>query len=807
MTFAASQSAASLRRPFSLREFWCDLSGRPFLSRVQKILVLAVTVLSLSSGFSARAQAAGDLDPSFGDGGITPAQIFIEQKDQTSYALAIQPDGKIVVVGCVIKSPGGETTIASYAPSNVVAGQGDFDFALIRYNVDGTPDLTFGAPPSGTGVGTGKVMTDFGGVDSAHGVAIQRDGKIVVVGGTGSHSTYDSIAMVRYNRDGSLDNTFGTGGKVTDPTGNIHGMKAVLIQPDGKIVVAGDELVRYFSDGSLDIIFSFVDPLPIPDRIISAEAIALRGDGKIVVAGSALIPGTIGTRFALACYNPDGTLDNSFGSYGKTFTDFSSLYGGGNGSPNKYDVALSLAIQPDGKIVAGGTVANRVITIVQEWGPPYIYRNSVFALARYTSNGILDQGFGTGGMVLTNFYDTTTGPSAGTSYEYSEAHSVLLRRDGKITAVGHAGMTPIAVYDPTGGSAITRYNSDGSLDQTFGANGKSLALSRLGMVDAALQRDGKIVGDTSTFGVERYLSDSSDIFQEALLKYVPILRFNTGENFFPLAVEAITDNPGNKLVGVGGTIAQNPGKRFIPQLSISFLNSLYPSGLPAQDSDKIVERHGGRNGKYETYKADAWRLQSDERYADRIYGRVYYGMDGSGRKIAWLQYWFFYYYNNYKGVRLGVRLGQHEGDWEMIQIALDVNAHPVSAVYAQHDGGSQCEWAGGEIEKSGLNHERPVVYVALGSHASYFHAGRHRLHAPIAYDYADGLVERPDPQLVIITENSPGWINWPGHWGGTTKPLLIQGAYADSPRGPKFQPDNKWNSPQAFSSGVAFDCK
>lgn len=138
------------------------------------------------------------------------------------------------------------------------------------------------------------------------------------------------------------------------------------------------------------------------------------------------------------------------------------------------------------------------------------------------------------------------------------------------------------------------------------------------MIGAALQRDGKIIGATSAFVLERYLSGSSDIFHEALLKYVPILRFNTGENFFPIAVEAITDNPGNKLVSMGVTIAQNPGDSFTPLLSISFLNNVYPGGLSAEDSDSIVERHDGKNGKAKTYEADARRLQSNAQYADRI---------------------------------------------------------------------------------------------------------------------------------------------------------------------------------------------
>lgn len=317
--------------------------------------------------------------------------------------------------------------------------------------------------------------------------------------------------------------------------------------------------------------------------------------------------------------------------------------------------------------------------------------------------------------------------------------------------------------------------------------------------------------------------DPAPDFEGALIRYKPILKFDSGEKYFPLSVESITDNSGNKLQRrvIAGSFAilakSRPAGRW-PLLNIDFLGEKYPTGMTASGEDFIDERNN--------YVADVNRIQSDLRYADRIYGRIYYGLNERGKKVAWLQYWFFYYYNDYRYKTLTGerRPDQHEGDWEMIQVALDSNAHPLSAVYAQHDYASQCVW--NEIEKVYTDgQERPVVYVARGSHASYFHAGVHRIKLKkffdITFDYANGQVIRTDQELKIIvdvTPNepspnkklfSPNWVNWRGHWGGTTKPTGIRPPLpfdADSPPGPKFQ-GNKWDNPPTFASSIAFDCK
>lgn len=204
----------------------------------------------------------------------------------------------------------------------------------------GSLDTTFG--------GDGKVMTSFGPQDaSALAIAFQPDGKFVVAGGVSPDAAF---ALARYNRDGTLDATFGVGGKVTTQFPDaVGGASVVAIQPDGKIIVGGSgALVRYTTDGSLDPSFGGGDGVVV----IQGQAIEIQTDGKILVA----------SQGALARYTTDGTLDPSFG--------------GGDGIV-AVDV-WDLAIQADGKIVA--------------------IRNGAF-VTRYNPDGSLDTSFGDGGSV------------------------------------------------------------------------------------------------------------------------------------------------------------------------------------------------------------------------------------------------------------------------------------------------------------------------------------------------------------------------------------------------------------------------
>jgi uncharacterized delta-60 repeat protein len=300
---------------------------RQYLSKHTHVLLALAIVLA--STLTSAAQSSGALDATFGTGGKVTTDFGASAG---AASVAVQPDGKIVAAGNVS------------APVN-------FDFGLSRYNTDGTLDLSFG-------VG-GKVTTTFGGQsDVLASVAIQQDGKIIVAGGA-VISLFSNFALARYNSNGTLDASFGTGGKVT----------------------------TNFSGSTFE---SF------------AESVAVQLDGKIVAAGGVDTSG--GFDFALVRYNSDGTLDASFGTSGKVTTDFTS--------PS--DFALSVAIQQDGSIVAAG----RTFT-----GPDSDSFHS--ALARYNGNGTLDASFGTGGKV-TNIFGG----------QRDILNSVAIQQDGKIVAAG-----------------------------------------------------------------------------------------------------------------------------------------------------------------------------------------------------------------------------------------------------------------------------------------------------------------------------------------------------------------------------------
>jgi uncharacterized delta-60 repeat protein len=419
------------------------------------------------------AQAAdGDLDPTFGTGGTIMTDI--SRSTDLANAVAIQSDGKLVVVGQTYKN-------------NDYTGE---DFVVTRYNTDGTLDNSFGRG--------GKVRTDFPGLAAVpSAVVIQADGKIVVAGGAFPLFTFlGNFELVRYNPNGSLDRSFGNGGIVTTvfPEGSYA--FDVTLQPDGKIVAAGTvfvdfipgeasntdfALARYNSDGSLDTSFGnggtvMTDFFGNED---DAFSVLIQPDGKIVAVGSANNPVSF-YDFAAVRYLSNGTIDTTFGVAGKVSTDF--------GDQN-FDRARSATLQADGRIVAAG------FAISQNGG----VQN--FAVARYTSNGILDTTFSGDGKTQIDFGDCC-----------QSANKVLLQSDGKIITVGYAN-----TEDSDSDFLLARLSPRGSLDATFGVSGKvrtSFGDLNGGANGAALQSDGKIVAvgfqatfsnQWSNFALARYL--------------------------------------------------------------------------------------------------------------------------------------------------------------------------------------------------------------------------------------------------------------------------------------------------------------
>jgi uncharacterized delta-60 repeat protein len=388
-------------------------SGRGrLLARVQRQGGVGILVGLLLLPVGAFAQSAGDLDTSFSDDGMVFTDVGNGFNDEAR-ALALQPDGKIVVAG--------------WTRNN---GDGPDDFALVRYWPDGTLDTTFG--------NTGVVITDFGDSEVAQAVALQPDGKIVVAGSAEGSNLSPHFALARYRPDGTLDTTFGDDGKVSTNFGSLPIVaQAIALQLDGKIVVVGYSgsggdsdfvLVRYQSNGVLDTTFGGGGKVTTDfGGQDVAQAVALQPDGKIVVAGWA-DGSNFSPDFALARYRPNGVLDTTFSGDGKVTSGL-----------EVDDRATAVALQPDGKIVVAGWTDDASGNA-----------NSDFVLMRYRPDGTLDTTFGGTGQVT-----TSVGSNA-----YAQA--VALQPDGKIVVVGGG----------PGEFALARYQPDGTLDTTFGGMGQ-----------------------------------------------------------------------------------------------------------------------------------------------------------------------------------------------------------------------------------------------------------------------------------------------------------------------------------------------
>jgi uncharacterized delta-60 repeat protein len=303
----------------------------------------------------------------------------------------------------------------------------------------GSLDTTFGSG--------GIVMTSLSNPgDQAFASVLQPNGDIVAVGGTISgshHKSTPAFALVRYTPSGNLDTTFGSGGEVVTVFGgtDAHAYAAALYPNagtgnDGKIVAVGGngnvQLARYNPNGSLDTTFGNGGEVSTAlSNSAYGYSVALQSDGKIVVGGALLVNAGLNVwDFVVLRYNVNGTLDSTFGAGGEVTTSL---------GPTTHDGINSLEIQSDGKIVAGGEAE--------------VNNQFDFGLARYNANGSLDSTFGSGGIVSTAWSSQ------------SEIFGLALQSDGKIVAVG-------SVSVPSGNEwAMARYNTGGTLDTTFGSGG------------------------------------------------------------------------------------------------------------------------------------------------------------------------------------------------------------------------------------------------------------------------------------------------------------------------------------------------
>jgi len=380
--------------------FYQDDIGRASVMQPDGKLIVVGTYRAWNYyGFVTRYDTTGIMDSTFGSWfdyadpdsgwvGLTPV-VFSTRTDM--YAVALQPvNNKIVVAG--------STTSATTT-----------DFAVARLNTDGSLDTTFN--------GTGKVTTSMStSTDTAYAVAVQTDGKIIAAGSAKTGGGTTDAALVRYNENGSLDETFGTGGKViTDINASDDAIKAIVLQTDGKIVAVGYAkngavydflLMRYTTAGVLDTGFNSNGKITRAGEGSSwyeCNAVALQSDGKIVAA---VFPAS--TDFAIARYNTDGSLDAAFGTAG---------IANSNESPRQ-DTATSIVISPygDGRIFVGGFSGDTT-----PWR---------FGIVAYDTHGVKDTAFGTNGKVLTN-------PGPNNSVNSYTALNSLTIYNGKIYAAGY----------------------------------------------------------------------------------------------------------------------------------------------------------------------------------------------------------------------------------------------------------------------------------------------------------------------------------------------------------------------------------
>ncbi len=443
----------------------------------------------------ARFSAAGVLDTSFGGGG---AATPVGTGNARAYGMVIQGDGKIVLAG--------------FATDPNTGHQG---FALVRYNTNATLDTTFG--------GTGIVIKPLGGVDSqGNAIALQADGRLVVTGTSGG-----ALAIARFNSDGSLDTSFNAGSGFRTLGGGFTSGTAIALQGDGKIVVGGVSsgtfgFVRLNTDGTLDATFNGSGTQVVTfSQGASLTAIAIQGDGKIVGGGSATTGG--GPANAATRLNSNGTVDTSFGTSGKLVSSvfgsdtpaamallgdgrfllagrtvtgsgaidedlvmvtaagaIDTTFGTGGGVTEDFGSAPSQAkatlVQTDGKIVIAGTVPYEL---------PQTNRPAQSSVvARYNSDGTLDTGFGTGGMVVN--------PTGATGTKGWAANAIAQQADGKLVTAGFNRVAGTTNYE----IEVARYTTSGALDASFGSGG-FVEISVHGVDDEAtsiaIQSNGSIV--------------------------------------------------------------------------------------------------------------------------------------------------------------------------------------------------------------------------------------------------------------------------------------------------------------------------
>lgn len=385
---------------------------------------------------------SGTPDKSYGMGGKVVIPQIKEREIRHIVSSAIQPDGKIVLI--------------------------DSRLGLVRLNTDGTLDNGFSADGRAFG------LTD---IDIyVNDLALAPDGKIVATGMSNrkaSDDTENGFSAFRFNADGTPDESFNKNGSVfiSEKTFKNNHSRCVVVQPDGKIILAGRglksslvyKILRLNIDGSLDTGFGEggYTYVKVGD-VDEAWKIKLQADGKIVLAGTSLINGTV--DFGIVRLNNNGTLDKSFGNNGTASVDIKG-----------HDAVVDLAFTADGKTVVAG----------YNWTGDLMQDLHDFILIRLNVNGTLDKSFGVDGKKTLSYSATN-----------DKILSLSVQADGRMLIGGSVITNPAILAD--GGFSetksqfgIIRLLEDGSIDQSFHASGR-LLLDFRGS-NLLLQKDGKIV--------------------------------------------------------------------------------------------------------------------------------------------------------------------------------------------------------------------------------------------------------------------------------------------------------------------------
>ena len=397
-----------------------------------KILFPLLYILpSLLITGSLLAQQPGFLDESFGSNGIRTYNN--EDGSNIPLSSAIQKDDKIIV-------------LSDFSSFDSVTR------SVFRYLPEGEPDNSFGQ----------KGQSVLKGLPYVGCLALQQDNKITLAG---VGRSYAGIMLIRLTDDGSADSSFGTHGQYVDTSGKNQQAIDIALQSDGKLVICGKYnydldigiiyslVARYNADGTPDLSFGEQGQAILDTSFFLPASIAIQADGKIVCVGA------VQSTCALIRYNINGTLDKSFGVNGLAKTDFARYT----------DYYKDVVIQPDGKIIALGTAGDNSYTANQQ---PYI------AVARYNTDGSLDESFGNGGKASIKFED------------YTKGTSVALQTNGKIVAGG------FTASEKTNDMCVSRLLTNGILDSSFGTHGKTVIImenSGEESYQVGLQSNGKII--------------------------------------------------------------------------------------------------------------------------------------------------------------------------------------------------------------------------------------------------------------------------------------------------------------------------